>query len=480
MLKEENEAATVKRIRDDPEYFITDWLGSTPWQKQTEIIVAVKNNKEVAVASCHAAGKSWASAMAVLWFSYSHILSRVVTTAPTFDQVRDILWQEIRQAHGSARVDLGGKLLDTRLELGVNWFATGRSTNDANRFQGAHSPRGSILVVADEAAGIESDIWVGIDGILTSEDSHLLAIGNPTSPCGEFYEMFKRKGVTKIHISAFDTPNFTTFGITLDDIRAGGWRQKITGPLPTPWLITPEWVRDKYVKWGESSPLWVSRVMGDFPDVSDDTLIPLSWIESAQRRKLAPSEPYVLGVDVARHGSDSTVMVRRCGPVVRVLQVTHQEDTMQTTGRVVAALNDTNATEARIDAVGIGAGVYDRLMEIGKPAIEMQSGQAARDNERFLNARAEWWWGLRERFESGDIDLDDDDDLAAQLANIRYEFTSRGQIKMESKDDMKRRGVASPDHGDALMLACADISAVGGPAWSVPNAAVTSGRQYYE
>lgn len=245
----QKKAAAVKRIREDPVYFVRDYLGSEPWPKQAEILEAVRDNKEVAVASCHAAGKSWISARAVLWFNYTHKLSRVVTTAPTFDQVKDILWQEIRLAYASSRVELGGKLLDTRLDLGPNWFATGRSTNDANRFQGAHSSKGSILVVADEAAGIDPDIWIGIDGILTSQDSHLLAIGNPTEPSGEFYEMFKRPGVVKIHISAFDTPNFTTFGITLEDIRSGQWRAKITGPLPAPWLITPDWVADKWKKW---------------------------------------------------------------------------------------------------------------------------------------------------------------------------------------------------------------------------------------
>jgi hypothetical protein len=269
--------------------------------------------------------------------------------------------------------------------------------------------------------------------------------------------MFRRPSVVKIHISAFDTPNFTAFGVTLDDIRDGSWQRKITGPLPAPYLITPEWVADKYRKWGEDSPLWISRVLGEFPDVSNDTLIRLSWIEAAQRRQLVPAGPRVLGVDVARQGSDETVIVDRNGPVARIYKVTMQEDTMQTTGRVVAALLDTGAVRAKVDAVGIGAGVVDRLKEMGKPVEEMQSGQAAQDSERFLNSRAEWWWGLRSRFESGDIDIDEDDELAAELANIKYKFTSRGQSQIESKAEMKKRGLSSPDRGDALMLAFADV-----------------------
>jgi phage terminase large subunit len=463
----EKDKQDIRKIQTEPNVFATQILGCKPWPMQSYILDAISKNKEVAVASCHAAGKSWLSARATLWFLYTRKHSRVVTTAPTFDQVRDILWQEIRQAHNESKKALGGKMLDTRLDLGPNWFATGRSTDDANRFQGAHSAKGSIFVVADEAAGIKSDIWTGIDGILTSDDSHLLAIGNPTSPSGEFFDMYRRPGVIKIHISAFDTPNFTEFGVRIEDIRNGDWRQKITSKLPAPWLITPDWVADKWQKWcggskaGEENPLWVSRVMGQFPKISKDTLIQLNWITDAQNRILEPSDPATLGCDIARYGEDETVIVYRQGTCARVLTTSMQESTMQTSGRIIQALRSTSAIEARIDADGLGAGVFDRLNEQGQPVVEMRSGGSARDKEQFLNARAEWYWGLRERFEKGEIAIDKDEELAAQLSDIKYKFTSRGQIQIESKDEMKRRGVHSPDRADALMLAFANIAKQG-------------------
>jgi hypothetical protein len=477
LLNEEQARKIAERCRKDPVWFVENVLGDRPWQKQKEILEAVRDNKEVAVASCHAAGKSWISARAVLWFLYCFSFSRVVTTAPTFPQVKDIIWQEIKQAHGAARKPLGGKPLDVRLELRPNWFATGRSTDDANRLQGPHSPTGHVLVVADEAAGIEPDIWTAIDGITSSEDSHTLSIGNPTESSGEFFEKFKRPGVRKIRISAFDTPNFTAFGITLEDIRAGTWKDKITGPQPAPYLITPAWVADKWEKWGESSPLFASRVLGQFPESSTDALIPLTWIERAQRTRLEPGEPNLLAVDVARFGSDFTVIGQRRGPVARILKVTHQEDTMATTGRVVQVLQESRATEARIDVVGLGAGVYDRLKELEKPAVEMQAGQAPQNSERFLNARAEWYWGLRERFEAGDIDLDEDEDLAFQLSSIKYKPNSRGQIVIESKEDMKKRGLKSPDKADMIMMLFAAIDE--GPAitYSIPAKAIV-GKAY--
>ena len=471
----QKKARAVQKIRDDPVHFVRDYLGCEPWPKQEEILRAIRDNKEVAVASCHAAGKSWLSARAVLWFSYTRKLSRVVTTAPTFDQVRDILWQEIRLAYASSKVELGGKLLDTRLDLGPNWFATGRSTNDANRFQGAHSAKGHILVVADEAAGIEPDIWIGIDGILTSQNSHLLAIGNPTEASGEFYEMFSRPGVVKIYISAFDTPNFTTFGITIEDIRNNTWKEKITSDLPAPYLITPEWVYDKWLKWGEDSPLWISRVLGQFPEHSTDALIPLSWIVYAQTHKLEPSTPNILACDVARFGQDETVLVHRRGKVARLYKATHQEDTMATTGRIIRALRDTNATEARIDADGLGAGVYDRLHEQKFPAKEMRSGFKAIDSEQFLNTRAEWYWNLRKCFENKEIDIGEDEELASQLSKLKYKITSKGQIQIESKEEMKRRGLKSPDRADALMLAFANLPKKTSYSFSAPSQISSSG-----
>ena len=165
----------------------------------------------------------------------------------------------------------------------------------------------------------------------------------------------------------------------------------------------------------------------------------------------------VLGADIARFGGDETVILSREGSRARVHKVLPQSDTMATSGEIIKAMRETGALVAKIDAVGIGAGVFDRLNEQGIPVEEMQSGAAAQDRERFANARAEWWWSLRTRFEAADIDIPDDETLISQLSGIRYKINSRGQILIESKDDMKRRGVSSPDRADALMLAFSEF-----------------------
>ncbi len=448
----------------DPVWWTSTALGAKLWDKQAEIMRAVRDHQEVAVASCHGAGKSFNAACDVLWYLYNHRPSIVITTAPTNRQVKGILWKEIKGLHSRARIKLGGQPLSQELRIANDWLAWGFTAPDYDpeRFQGFHEQ--NILIVVDEAAGVSEHIYQAIDGILTSEGARLLMISNPTHASGRFGQSFKMPGVAKISISAFDTPNFTAFDITRDDIRKGTWEDKITGDLPMPYLVTPSWVAKRYQRWGETSPLYQSRVEGKFPKQGTDTLIPLDWIERAQRATLEPGEPVELGVDVARYGIDETVSILRRGSVARITKVLPMSNTMETAGMVVVERREHGVQISKVDAEGLGAGVYDRLDEQDEPVVEMRSGMKAEDSEKFADARSEWLWGLRQRFEQGDIDIEDDDELAAQLANIKYKINSRGQIKVESKDEMRRRGLPSPDRADALMFAFAKASERGAPA----------------
>lgn len=453
---------TRNRALADPVWFVENALASKPWSLQKKIMRAVESHKDVAVASCHGTGKSWTAARIALTFLFNHYRSYVVTTAPTGRQVKDILWQEIAMAYGGAVDDLGGELLTTQLKVAPGWFATGFSTDDANSFQGRHASSGDILIIADEAAGIEDDIWVGIQGLMSSEGSHLLAIGNPTDPTGEFCNMFKRSKVWKLHISAFQTPNFTTFGITLDDIKSGEWEEKITSRLPSPWLVTPEWVADKLERWGEDSPLWISRVLGDFPELGDDVLIPLHWVEKSMNRWQGPQREQspVLGMDVARFGSDRSCIAARYGLTIDKLRTYNKLDLMVLTGALVATIKDTGARLAFVDEPGMGGAIIDRAKELklSKIVKGVKTGDPPIDEDRFLNLRAELWWLLRERLDPDVANKDylllpPDEDLKEDLTAPRYKYTSRGQIQVESKEEMKRRGKRSTDLADAICLA---------------------------
>lgn len=435
------------KYREDPVGFVREVLGENPWSKQREIFQSVLDHKYTTVRSCHDSGKSWSASRVVAWWIASHPIGQsfVITTAPTYTQVRAILWREIHRAH--AKGGLPGRLNLTEWLIGNELVGYGRkpADYDSDAFQGIHAP--AVLVVIDEASGVPKSLWDAVETVVTSKYSKVLAIGNPDDPSGAFAESHKAgSDWNKIHISAWDTPNFT--GEAVDEIASIS-------------LLDPAWVEDKKKKWGESSPLYVAKCKGEFPEDSSDSLIPLSWLENARRTKLKPGNTTILGVDVARYGEDETIIVKRQGNVVRLYQHYGYQDTMTTAGKVIQAMYSLGASEIRVDDVGVGAGVVDRLKELKHPVVPLNAGGGADDNTRFQNARAEWYWNLREMFQPNEdtgesnIDLDTDQELFEQLANLKYEVRSNGKIIIEGKDDMKARGMSSPDRADAVMLAFA-------------------------
>ncbi len=460
MLTPEQEQDILRRSVADPVWWMREVLGCEPWPVQAQIARAVRDHKRVVVPSCHSSGKSWLAARVALWWVLTHRDSLVITTAPTHRQVQRVLWREVRQAHRKARHPLSGKLpaVASQYEVQDGWMMLGFATDDPERFQGLHAPY--ILIVADEAPGIAEPIWEAIDGVMASGDARLLAIGNPLEASGPFWRMSRDGSAHRISISAYDTPNLASCGITQEHIASGEWEDMV-GTLPYPQLVGPEWVAERYKRWGPQSAVYLSRVLGEFPQSATDALIPLSWVDRAQQSELEPDEPCVLGVDVARFGDAETVGVIRRGPVAEIAFASAQQDTMQTAGRVVAAIRKRGVSLCCIDEIGVGSGVVDRVRETVEEqglrcrVVGLNSGERAQDNEQYANSRAEWWWGLRERFEAGEIAIPQDDELAAQLTALKFRYTSRGQVLIESKEDMRKRGLASPDRADALMLAFA-------------------------
>lgn len=454
MTVAEQERKAVDRLRADPAFFVDDVLGGLPWPKQLDILLSVRDNPRTTVRSCSDSGKSWTAARVAMWFLYTHYPSTVITTAPTWRQVKDILWREIGVCHRSARYPLGGDLIQVSLTIDPKWFAMGISTDEAERFQGFHNE--NVLVIVDEASGVPDAIFTAVENPLAGGHTRLLLIGNPTQVSGAFYESHRSPIYHKITISAFDTPNFTAFGITIKDIRDGSWLAKIDGrPLPQPYLVSPQWVAERCAAWGEASPMWQCYVMGQFPTLGIDTLIPLAAIEAAQGRNLNPSGVKTMGVDIARYGDDESAALIRQGDVVLTIESWGKTDTMETTGKIIdiARQHGVPMGNVNVDVVGVGAGVVDRLLELGHPVNGVNVGTSPMDNTRFGNLRAEVFWNIRDRFTNGTVDIPDDPVLSSQLASIKYKFTSRGQVMIESKEEMRKRGVKSPDRADAMALA---------------------------
>lgn len=438
-----NDDATLllEYCRENPVYFLEDVLGVSPWSRQIEIIESVRDNDNTAVASGHGVGKTFISACTTLWFLFTHYQSRVITTAPTNRQVESILWAEIWSLYKNARIPLGGKLLKTSLSLEEKWFALGLSTDDPDRFQGHHAE--NLLLVMDEAPGVDPKIYEAAQGILTSRGAKSLLIGNPTSASGPFFDCFSNKLWKTYHISCYDSP-------------------AVLEPEKYPTLTTMKWINERKEEWGEHSPMFQSRVKGEFPLEGEDTLIPLHWCEKAvirwekNRDAKRITEHVYLGLDVARYGTNKTVLTDYLPPRVREIKKIQKKSTTDAVNMVVQSAMSLGAKlqQITVDDTGVGGGVVDRLRDLNYPVIPVNFSQKPSDPMHFRNIRDEMLWNLRDLFRADEIEIPPNDELIAQLSAIKYNINPRtNKLEIETKDDMRKRGLKSPDEADSLAIA---------------------------
>jgi phage terminase large subunit len=434
----------------EPELCAIRLLKVLLWEKQVEILRSVNAHRKTAVKACHASGKTFVAAIAVLWWLITRPNGIVVTTAPTWLQVERVLWGEIHSAINRAAYAFP-RPSATKLELGPNRYAIGLSTNEGVRFQGFH---GDVLVIIDEAPGVSPEIYEAIGSISAGGDVRILALGNPVIASGPFYDIFteNRENWNLITISAFDTPNLE--GLTIDSLLELPDRELDLNPCPH--LTTRHWVKEKYWEWGPGHPLWESRVLGNFPTQSEDALFALTWLEQAKLRRGGDGNLYA-GLDVAGPGEDETVLcVRRGSAIIQLRGWTNRDPR----GDVVAALLPYKKLlkGVNIDSAGIGYYMAQHLRDLGFPVTEVNVGVRARNPEKFLNKKAEIYWGFRMRAEAGDLAGLVDERAIVQLIGIRYSHNSRGQVVIESKEDARKRGVKSPDRAEAIILAFADLA----------------------
>lgn len=449
-----------------PDKWLKNNTGEEMWNRQKDIARAIALNPRVAVASCNAAGKSWLAARIATWFLKTFHPSIVLTTAPTDRQVRRILWREIHTCAQKAKEignPLGGTLMTKEWKFSEDHFGLGFATRDydATAFQGIHAPH--ILVVADEAAGLSETIFEGIFAVLKGAHTRLLAIGNPTSLSGQFYRAFSSDRWWTCHISAFDTPNL----------------QENSGTI-IPGLVTKQDIEDARDDWGEDSPLYIARVLGRFPESIEDTLIPLSRVEQAgagswdqdEMDQVDPEASVEIGVDAARYGTDKNVIVARRGRLCFAAEEFGREalgrtGTMAACGRLINFIESRGLmrqiSAIKADAVGLGGGIPDRLRELQQEGkiprdiaiMDMNAGAKALNNGKYADQATEQWAGL------GDLIKQDlafgpvfqNKNAIGQLTRRKYKILSDGRMKLESKDEMKKRGLKSPDWGDAIAMA---------------------------
>ncbi len=400
---------------------------------------AVRDHPRVAVRACHGVGKTAGAAQVALWFLITRPNSRVITTAPTWAQVAQLLWREIRARVRHAH--LIGQALDlpspttTKLEIGEEWFALGLSTNEPERFQGHHAEE--LLLVVDEASGVDESIFEAAEGFLTGENAHVLLIGNPTKIGGQFHRCFttERADWHTLHIGVFDSPNYTGEQVP----------NRVGRALPR-----ATWAQERAAAWGEASPMYQVRVLGQFPETGEDNVISLYVAEQAQQRDLPPERPVVIGCDVARFGDDETVIAVRQGQRVRIVEHYHGRDTTHTAARVQHWAAQYERSRVVIDDAGVGGGVTDQLRANGIEVAAFQAGGKARQPLKFPNRRCELWFEAAAQLE--DIDLDSDEQLLADLTGPTFTYDVKLRRVVEPKDRTKQRLGRSPDRADAVLL----------------------------
>lgn len=432
---------------NDPVGFIEVILDERPWSIQARIAELVRDHPQVAVPSCFGSGKDWIAARLVAWWVSTNGIA--VTTADTYRQVRDILWRELRKAHSRGGLPGTIPLVESRWEVpGTGAFAIGIKPEDYNPegLQGIHGRR--VLVVLDEANGIGAPLWEATKGLVVNAESRILAIGNPHEPQGPFFEACRAQTWTVQHISVFDTPNFTG------------------EPVPEKAqheLVSPFWLEQRRAEGLEGTPWWQAKVLGQFPDTASNAVIPLAWIEDARQRPHQSDAREWAGLDVARFGDDDTALIAGNGNGPWEVTIRHGHDTMEVAGMAMAYLHARRGTVA-VDVIGVGAGVADRIREQRPPGavLDVNVGAAPdHDADLLQNLRAQLWWDARlaldpkapEPLSLSRLDEPAYQRLRAELTAPTYRMTSGGKVQVESKDEMKARGLPSPDLADAFCLA---------------------------
>jgi hypothetical protein len=434
----------ITLYRADPVLFVKEVLGVEPDEWQQDFLNAVASGeRKISIRSGHGVGKSTTASWAMLWFLLTRYPVKVVVTAPTSAQLYDALFAELKRWVKELPQPIQD-LLDVkqeRIELkasATEAFISARTSRaeQPEALQGVHSD--NVMLVADEASGVPEAVFEAAAGSMSGHNALTILLGNPVRSSGFFFETHNR-------------------------LKDEWWTRRVSCIDST--RVSKEYVEDMKSRYGEESNAYRIRVLGEFPRSDDDTIIPMELLESAKHRDTRAYEdaPIIWGLDVARFGSDSSVLCKRQSNVVHTLERWRNLDLMQLTGAVVAQYeacdHKSKPAEILVDSIGLGAGVVDRLIELKLPARGINVSESPAMGGTYLNLRAELWHKAKAWLEKRDCKIPNNEDLIGELATVRYTFTSNGKIKIESKDDIRRRGLKSPDMADAFVLTFASDAA---------------------
>jgi hypothetical protein len=384
----------------------------------------------MAISSGHGIGKTCLLSWIIKWFMATRDFPQVVVTANTQSQLSGKTWRELAKWN---RLALDGhffKHTATRFyhtSYPETWFANAVpwSEHNSEAFAGTHEKH--VLVIYDEGASIPDLIWEVTEGAMTTQGAMWLVFGNPTRNTGRFRECFGRM-----------RHRWFTRQIDSRTAKKANLQQ------------IQQWIDD----YGDDSDFVRVRVKGEFPRAGSSQFIGNDVVDNCRRYVAMgyESQPKILSVDVARFGDNQTVMGFRQGRKVYGVRKFRGLDTMQTAGHIADLINQHEPDTVVIDGAGIGGGVVDRMKQLGYAnIIELNGGTRPNDPITYYNKRAECWGLMREALREG-LELPDDRELFDDLIAVEYGFTSKQQIQLEKKEDMAKRGLASPDTADMLAM----------------------------
>lgn len=431
----------LSKYRNDPVAFVKDFIKFPKDQGlvfyQEEILASIISKRRVAVRSPHGAGKTMLASCAALWAVMTSEDVKVCVTASVWRQLSKYFFPEFHK--WARRLDWKklGRAPFTKQELQVlslklsptqECFAV--ASDNPESIEGAHADR--VFFLLDESKAIPDATWDSVEGALSTGDVFCLAISTPGNRAGRFYD---------IHRHAPGYEGWWTRQITLEETISAG-------------RVNAEWAEDRLEQWGIDSPVYQSKVLGEFPEQSENALFSLNWIEEARERELPIDETMTItqGCDIARFGDDSSCSFVGTGDVVLEADLWHGNDLMASSGRIKA-----KGYPAKVDVIGMGGGVVDRLRELGFPVTPINFSESPIDKEHYRDVRDEAYHGLSKRFKSGNIDLTRISEqiysrLCGELTAMGYDYTSDGKIAVWPKKKIKETTGHSPDCADTLAI----------------------------
>ncbi len=470
---------TLSAYKDMPIEFCKDFLNMPLiWQGQQRILKSLVDNKRTTVPSGHSTGKSAIAAGITWWWLFTRFKSRVIVTAPTYRQLMTVYYAEVNKWYNnSALKDLNmfecmaNFLRVNDKDLAKEWYMLPISPSTADGLQGQHGDKSqdvrsvmkqlgieeikddsdikavieslknhstnkesddNLLIIIDEGSGVSQEIMEVLEG---TDYTRLVIFGNMTKNTGMFYDsVYRSKGqFNVIRLSSYDSP-----------------------------FMSYEQIEYMEKRYGKDSNVVKVRLKGEAPDQENDTIISRELLEKyinyvPIEDKILNSKEIQIGVDVARFGDDSTIMYVKQGNYIIEEIKLDKKDTMQTANRVARIVNEYSQNDivAKIDGVGVGGGVIDRLAELQFPnlnIIEIQNNARAFNENEYCNAITEMFYEFNEFLKRGFVSMPDDSELIEDLAGRKYEFDSKGRLRIESKDEFKKRFGRSPDKGDAFLM----------------------------